>query len=135
MTDNILKDIGSRTQIRKTDRKKSSNSVILEIEEEDQFTGSDLDSKYSLIDEDENSQNETRSTGNNMSCLFEKDMDMNEGNFNLIKNSRIFKRNKKSKHGDSKNGIADFDHILDSDEMQNESNSMSKRLSEEDNLF
>jgi hypothetical protein len=69
--------------------------VIFEIDEENELTGSDADSKFSLIDDI--SQNDTRSTGGDITQLFDKDMDMNEGNFNLIKNSNVFKRNKNRK--------------------------------------
>ena len=128
VTDNILKDIGSK----KTRKSKKSNEVIVEVDE-DGFTGSDLDSKYSLIEED--SQNETRSTGGDVTQLFDKDMEMNESNFNLIKNSRVFKRSKNNTNGASKNSCDDFEHILDSDEQAHETINMKNRLSEEDNWF
>ena len=71
--------------------------MILEIDEENEVSGSDVDSKYSLIEGD--TQNETGSTAGDMAQLFDKEMDMNEGNFNLIKNSKAFKRNKNRKTG------------------------------------
>ena len=60
--------------------------------------------------------NETPSNANNLSSLLEKDLDMNENTFNMIKNSKAFKRSKNSNGNGNRNISDDFEHILDSDE-------------------
>jgi len=114
-------------------KRKSSHSAILEVDEEDdelEQYGSEC-SNYNL--EVESTLDATAADqATSLSCLLEKDLDMNEGNFNLIKNSKAFKRSKKSKHTNNPIASNDFEHILDDDEELNDHLTMSKRLSEED---
>lgn len=103
LTDNLLKDVG----IKKLGKNVKSDEVILEEFDEEEDASSNA---YKLIETD--NTNPDSCEDNESLCFLEQgDLDLNERNFNIIKNSKAFKSKIKE----------EYFEIIDEDENNNNS--------------